>query len=146
MDFCCIVQAGGQGVSASFASGGIAAPAAGFHPLLAIAGGIHVEGEENHLIAAELLAERIGPAAALREGDVFALGYQEAGIDSKNCEAFVDLSGEEAVVGIFAEEAVRALFAGGVEAVAVVEEDDHCVRRDGLSDRKLDRICGNKKR
>ena len=111
-----------------FASGGIAAPAAGFHPLLAIAGGIHVEGEENHLIAAELLAERIGPAAALREGDVFALGYQEAGVDSKNCEAFVDLSGEEAVVGIFAEEAVGALLAGRVGAVAVVEEDDHCRR------------------
>lgn len=63
-----------------------------------------MKGEKYHLIATELLADCIGPAAAL--------GYQDAGVDSKNCEAFVDLSGEEAVVGIFAEEAVRALFAG----------------------------------
>jgi hypothetical protein len=82
----------------------------------------------NHLIAAELLAERIGPTAALREGDVFLLGYQEAGVDSKNCEALVDLRGKKSVVRIFAEEAVGALLAGRVGAVAVVEEDDHCRR------------------
>ena len=82
----------------------------------------------NHLIAAELLAERIGPTAALREGDVFLLGYQEAGVDSKNCEALVDLRGKKSVVRIFAEEAVGALLAGRIEAVAVVEKDDHCRR------------------
>lgn len=135
------VQARCQGVGLGRAPGGEAAPAAGVEPILAVSGGVDVDGEENYLIVAELLANGVYAAAALLQGDVFALRNYQLGIEAQGGEAFPDEEGEVAGVGIFAEVAVGAALAGRVKAVAVVEEDLHSCCLD--SDSKLGRICGN---
>ena len=119
------VQARCQGVCLGLATGGEAAPAAGIEPILAVSSGVDVDGEENYLIVAELPADGVYAAAALLQGDVFALGNYELGVKAQGKESFPDQEGEVAIVGVFAEVAVRAPFAGRVNAVAVVEEDLH---------------------
>ena len=62
---------------------------------------------------------------ALFEGDIFGFGGQEFGIIASVFEVCYDSSGDFAGVGGFEEFAVGAAFAGGVLAVAVVDEDEH---------------------
>lgn len=123
-----IVERRCQGVSGRVASGSITAPPTGFHPMLTVSCGIDMNGNQNHLIAPETLADLIGSPASLGEGDVFALGHQKPGVEAQGGELLLDAEGEVAVVGIFAEKAVGAAFAGRVEAVAVVEKHDHDCR------------------
>lgn len=123
-----IVELRCQGVSGRVASGGIAAPPTGFHPMLTVSCSIDMNGNQYHLIAPETLADLIDSPASLGEGDVFALGHKEPGIEAQGGELLPDAEGEVAVVCVFTEKAVRAAFAGRVEAVAVVEKDDHDCR------------------
>ena len=119
------VQARCQGVGLGLASGGEAAPAAGVEPILAVSSGVNVDGEENYLIVAELPADGVYAAAALLQGDVFALGNYELGVKTQGKEPFPDQEGKVSVIGVFAKVAVRAALAGRVNAVAVVEEYLH---------------------
>ena len=119
------VQARCQGVGLGLATGGEAAPAAGVEPILAVSGGVDVDGEENYLIALELPADGVYAAAALLQGDVFALRNYKLGIKAQSKEPFPDQEGKVSVIGVFAEVAVGAAFAGRVKAMAVVEEYLH---------------------
>ena len=74
-----------------------------------------MDGDENYLVAAELLANGVYAAAALLQVDVFALGDYELDIEAQGGEAFADEECEVAVVGIFAEMAVGAALAGRVK-------------------------------
>ena len=108
--------------------GGVAAPSAGVHPFTAVSCRIDVKGDEEHLVFAQFLTECVDTAAALREGDILQLRNQEPGIEAQGNQVFLDLFCEEASVGVFAEEAVRAPLAGGVLAMAIVEENCHSYR------------------
>ena len=115
----------GQGIRLGLTSSRKAAPAPSIEPIPAVSSGINVNGEENYLIVAELPADGVYAAAALLQGDVFALGNYELGIKAQGKEPFPDQEGKVSVIGVFAEVAVGAPFAGRVNAVAVVEEDLH---------------------
>ena len=104
---------------------GVAGPAGGVHPLGAVAGGVDVDGDEDDVGFAKGGAMGVDAADAFFEGDVFGFGDEELGVVAvalKGCEDFVC---EVAGVGVFEEGAVWGAFAGGVEAVAGVEEDEH---------------------
>ena len=136
-----VVEGGGEGIGPGVATGGVGAPAGGVVPAVAVAGGVGMDGDDDDVVLAELAAPGVHAAAALLQGDVFALGNYQLNIEAQGGEAFPDEEGEVAVVGIFAEVAVGAALAGRVKAVAVVEEDFHSCCLD--SDSKLGRICGN---
>lgn len=125
-----IVQAGCQGIGLGFTPGGEATPAPGIEPVPAVSGGVNVNGDENHLIVAELPADGVYAAAALLQGNVLAFGDDELAVKAEGRESFPDQESEIAVVGVFAEVAVRAPFAGSVKAVAVVEKYLHSASPD----------------
>ena len=120
-----LIQAGGQGVGLGLPSRREAAPAPGLEPIFAVTGGVDVDGEENHLVSAELSADGVYAPAALSKRDVFLLRNDEVGIKMKVEEVLPDLAGDEAGVSVFAEEAVGASFARGLNAVAIVEKNLH---------------------
>ena len=52
----CFIQAGGKAVAGGLATGGVAAPAAGGHPLPPIAGCVGVDGDQANVALAKFLA------------------------------------------------------------------------------------------
>lgn len=52
----CFIQAGGKAVAGDLATGGVAAPAAGGHPLPPIAGCVGVDGDQANVALAKFLA------------------------------------------------------------------------------------------
>lgn len=122
------VQAASEAVGLGIAPGGVAAPTVGIEPFSAVSGSVDVKGDEEYLVFAQFLTECVDSAAALREGDILQLRNQETGIEAQGDQVFLNLFCEEASVCVFAEEAVWAPLAGGVLAVAVVEEDCHSYR------------------
>lgn len=56
---CGPVQAIGKPVAGSLATGGVAGPAAGVHPLLAVAGSVGVDGDQADIAFAQLPAPGI---------------------------------------------------------------------------------------
>ena len=135
------VQARCQGVGLGLAPGGKAAPALGVEPILAVSGGVNVDGDENRLIAPKLPADGVYAAAALLQGDVLAFRDDELAVQAEGGESFPDQESEIAVVGVFAEVAVRAPFAGSVNAVAIIGENLHLEQFFVYC--KMERICGN---
>ena len=100
-------------------------PAAGGEPAVASAGGVAVDGDEEDVVFAQLAAPLVHAAAALGQGDVVLLGYQEGGVVPPGLEGGDDAACEEPVLGVFQELAVGAPLSLGVDAVAVVDEDFH---------------------
>lgn len=119
------VEGGGEGIGPGVSTGGIGAPAAGGEPAVAPAGGVAVDGNDNHIALAELATPGIDTAAALGQGDVVFLRYQERGVQAPGCEGVHDAPGDDAVFAVFQETAVEASLSLGVDAVAVVDEDLH---------------------
>jgi len=50
------IEAIGQMVTGSLATGGVASPAAGVHPLLSVAGSVGVDGDQADILLAQLPA------------------------------------------------------------------------------------------
>ena len=119
------VEGGGEGIGPGVSTGGVGAPAAGGEPAVASAGGVAVDGDEDDVLAAQLSAPLVHPAAALGQGDVRFLGHQEGGVQAPGGEGVHDAPGDDAVFEVFQEAAVGASLALGVDAVAVVDEDLH---------------------
>lgn len=71
------VQAGGQFVREAVAVVGVAAPAGGVVPFLAVSGGVYVDGDDDGLLdgVAHLAGEFVGSAHAFFQGDVFVGFY-----------------------------------------------------------------------
>ena len=78
------VQARCQFVSLGLASGSKAAPAPCIEPILAVSGGINVDG----VIVPELPADGVYAPAALLQRNVFALGDQQLSIETQGDESF----------------------------------------------------------
>ena len=119
------VEGGGEGIGPGVATGGVGAPAAGGEPAVAPAGGVAVDGDEEDVVFAQLAAPLVHAAAALGQGDVRFLGYQEGGVVAPGLEGGDDAAGKEPVLGVFQETAVGAPLALGVDTVAVVDENLH---------------------
>jgi len=92
------VEGGGEGIGPGVATGCVGAPAAGGEPAVAPAGGVAVDGDEEDVVFAELAAPLVHAAAALRQGDVVFLGYQEGCVVAPSLEGGDDAAGEEPVL------------------------------------------------
>ena len=84
-----------------------------------------MDADEDDVGSAEGGAVGVDAADAFFEGDIFGFGDEELGVVAFGLEGCEDLVGEIAGVGVFEEGAVWGAFAGGVKAVAGVEEDEH---------------------
>ena len=122
------IEAGGQGIGLRLANSRKAAPAAGIVPFFAIAGSVDVEGDQEDLVGAEMLADLIDASAALGEGNVITLGNHELDIETQGRQLLPDAESEIAVVGVFTEVPVRATFAWRIDAVTIIEENLHSCR------------------
>ena len=52
----CFIEAGSEVVAGGLATGGVEGPAAGVHPLLAVAGSVGVDGDQADILLAQLPA------------------------------------------------------------------------------------------
>ena len=130
--FCSFVQARCQGVGLCIAPGGEAAPTPGIEPILAVSGGVNVDGDENDIVFAELAAPGVDAAAALLQGDVFLFWNEEFGVIALGDQGRDDAAGDVAGYLFFPESGVRLGFdVLGATSVAVpeaaVDEDDGAV-------------------
>lgn len=120
------VEAGGEMVARCLATGGVAGPASGEPPLPTVPGCVGVDGDQADVSLAQLAAPGIGSLDAGAEGDVVVFGDEEVGIVAGVFQLPDDGGGDLPGVAPFVVAAVRGAFAGGVGAVAVVDEDFHC--------------------
>lgn len=113
---------------------GVGTPAAGIVPAVATAGGVAVDGDEDDVLSAQLSAPLVHAAAALGQGDVRFLGYQEGGVqapggegvhDAPGDEGVHDAPGDDAVFEVFQQAAVGRTLAPRLGSVAIVDEDLH---------------------
>ena len=95
------VEGGGEGIGPGVATGGVGAPAAGGEPAVATAGGVAVDGDEEDVVFAQLTAPLVHAAAALGQGDVIFLGYQEGGVVPPGLKGGDDAACEEPVLAPF---------------------------------------------
>ena len=116
-----LIETGGEVVACGLATGGIAAPAAGVHPLLAVAGCVGVDGDQADVAFAKLAAPGIDALNAGAEGDVVFFGNKEGGVVAGESELFCYRCRDVAVEAVFQEAAVGAAFARGVAPVAGVK-------------------------
>ena len=123
---CSPVEAVCEPVAGGLAAGGVAGPAAGGHPLMAVAGSIGVDGYQADISFAQLLAPGVDALGAGAEGDVVFFRRDQGGVEAPVLEMLDYCGCDFACVFVFPEYAVRGAFAGGVAPVAVVDEDLHC--------------------
>lgn len=121
------IEAVGKSVTCGLATGGVGAPTAGIHPLGTVSGGVDVDGDEADVVGAELGAAFVGATHALRERDVVFIGDEEFGVVAAVLEVEGDGRRDLPIVKVFTEATVRRTLARGVEAVAVVKKDFHCL-------------------
>lgn len=119
------IEAGGKTVAGSLATRGVAAPATGGHPLPTVAGGVGVDGDQADILLAQLTAPGVGTLDAGAEGDVVVFGDEDVGIVAGVFQLPDDGGGDLPGVAPFVVTAVRGAFAGGVGAVAVVDQYFH---------------------
>ena len=98
-----------------------------------------MDADKNDIGFAMDLTVFICSADAFFEGDVFGFGDEELGVVAFGLELAEGLVGDFSVVGGFEECSVWGAFAGGVEAVAGVEEDEHKKGNWWLADSLLQR-------
>lgn len=123
---CSPVEAICQPVAGGLAPGGVAAPAAGGHPLMAVAGSVGVDGYQADISLTHLLAPGVDVLGTGAEGDVVFFRRDQDGVEAAVLEVLDYRCSNLAGVFVFPEDAIREAFAGGVAPVAVVDEDFHC--------------------
>ncbi len=84
-----------------------------------------MDGDEKDVGRAESGAVGVDTADSFGQGDIGFFGDQKFCVKAASEEFRDDAGGDDAVVAVFEEFAVGAAFAGGVGAVAVVDEDFH---------------------
>lgn len=88
------VEAIGQMVAGSLATGGVAGPAACVHPLLAVAGSIGVDGDQADIAFAQLPAPGVHALGARPERDVVFFRCDQGGVKAPVLEMFDYCSGD----------------------------------------------------
>lgn len=116
------VKEAGDVVGFRVAGEGVGAPAAGIHPLHAIAGCVYVDGDEDGVGYAVGGGNPVDAVHAFLQGDVFGLCDDELCVVATGNEALDNGSGDFAVVAPFHKGAVGRGFTFGVDAVAGVKE------------------------
>ena len=121
-DSCCsLAETVGKFVSLRLAIARVAAPARGIVPFVATAGGVHVDGNETDVPAAQLGANAVDSAAALGERNVFGFRDQQGSVEVFGLEGGHNTPGDFPVVRPFKEAAVRRALSCSFPAVSVVD-------------------------
>ena len=76
----CFIQAGGKAVAGGLATGGVAAPAAGVHPLPTVPGSVGVDGAQADVALAKFLAQGVDALGTGAKGNVVVLRYEDSGV------------------------------------------------------------------
>ena len=97
----------GQFVSLRMAFARVAAPAGGVKPFVSASGGVHVDGNQTDVPAAQLGANAVDSLAAFGQGDVFVFRDQQGSVEVFGLEGGHNSAGDFAVVRPFKETAVR---------------------------------------
>jgi len=118
----------GQLISFRLAFARVAAPAGCIVPFVASAGGVHVDGNETDVAAAQLGANAVDSAAALGERNVFVFRNQQGSVEVFGLEGGHNAARNFAVVRPFKETAVRGALSCSFLAVSVVNQDFHRTR------------------
>ncbi len=121
-DSCCsLAETVGKFVSLRLAIARVAAPARGIVPFVAPAGGVHVDGNETDVPAAQFGANAVDSAAALGQRNVFVFRNQQGSVEVFGLEGGHNSAGDFAVVRPFKETAVRRALSCSFPAVSVVD-------------------------
>lgn len=88
------VQAICQMVTGGLATGGVAGPAAGVHPLLAIAGSVGMDGDQADIALAQLPAPGVHAFGAGPDRDVVFFRCDQGGVEAPVLEMFDYCSGD----------------------------------------------------
>lgn len=83
-----MVEAIGHMVAGSLATGGVAGPAAGIHPLLAVAGSVGVNGDQADIAFAQLPAPGVHTLGTCPKGDVIYLRSDQGGVEAPALKMF----------------------------------------------------------
>ena len=121
------VQTVGEFVGARLAFASVGAPAGGIVPAVTVTGGVHVDRDQEHVAFAELAAPGIDAGAPRAQAYIVFLGHDAFGIVTQVTEVGYYRFGYITRVGVFSESPVRGAFARRIAAVAVVNQDLHCV-------------------
>ena len=119
------VETGGQFVGERVPFAGVGAPAAGFHPLGAVAGSVAVDADDADFLngQARLAGHAVGTVNSIRQRDVGFLGCENLDIVATEPEMFRHGIDDDAVELVLPESAVRRAFAWSVDAVTGIEDD-----------------------
>lgn len=109
-----------ENVSLRLARGCVAAPALSFIPSVTAAGGIHVDGDQTDVQAAQFGANAVDSAAALGQRQVFVFRNKEGSVEVLGLKGGHDSPGNFPVVGPLEETAVRGALSCSFPAVSVV--------------------------
>lgn len=101
-----------QTIAGRLATGGVAGPAAGVHPLLAIAGSVGMDGDQAEILLAQLPAPGVHALGVGPERDVVFFRCDQGGVEAPVLEMFDYCSGDFTRVFVFPEDAVRRETAG----------------------------------
>lgn len=74
------IEAGGKTVAGGLATGGVAAPAAGVHPLPTVPGSVGVDGDQADILLAQLPAPGVDALGTGANGNVVVLRYEDSGV------------------------------------------------------------------
>lgn len=120
-----IVQAGGECICLGVAPGGVCAPSGCIEPLIALSGGIGVNGDEDDIVRAQQSVSLIDTPASFWKWDIREFGHEQLGVVAKVGQGRSYAGSNQPVPGVFPKDAVRASLAWSLSTVAVMDKLFH---------------------
>ena len=125
MNLRCSIEGVGQLVPGRLATGSVTAPTGGIVPSVAFSGGIDVDGDQKHILLAQLPAPGVHALGTGFQADIVGLRNQQLSIIASINEVLDNAGGNEAVVGVFPEAAVGRPLPRSIDAMTIIDQDFH---------------------
>lgn len=119
------VETVGQFVGKRVPLAGVGTPAAGFHPLGAVAGCVGVDADERGVLdgKTDLAGHAVGAVCSVRQREVGFLGIEDLDIVAAKAKMLRYSVPDDTIELVLPESSVRRAFAGGVDSVPGIEND-----------------------
>ena len=125
MNLRCSIEGVGQLVPGRLATGSVTAPAGGIVPSVAFSGGINVDGDQKHILLAQLPAPGVYALGSGLQADIVGLRDQQLSIIAPIYKVLDNAGGNEAVVGVFPEAAIGRPLSRSIDAMTIIDQDFH---------------------
>lgn len=125
MNLRCSIEGVGQLIPGRLATGSVTAPAGGIVPSVAFSGGINVDGDQKHILLAQLPAPSIHALGTGLLTDIVGLRDQQLSIIAPIYEVLDNAGGNETVVGVFPEAAIGRPLSRSIDAMTIIDQDFH---------------------